>query len=472
MSPSPNSPPTNITYSLGSTTSQAYKVTEKTSKFATEVSRHKSRTPVSSSLPASEYPQQASQQYSVKLHSSVDPQEESSTMAFSKRPRRAFPALQQRESQEPISPSSDSQTADNENDHIDTKGKGVGPPQSDSASVKKKRTRTLTTPHQASVLHSLLAQNQRQKARRPRREPDESAPLSPRYGPFPAYVLGDHSSSFPAMTVPSSTQNTLLLSSKYNAPVQQPYGQPQHLSEPSSDSSAMERPCRLLGPAYPGVDLYGSSYHGQPRSQRAIASRAAPTNTSDSSGSSSQLYSPLLRPIHRAAAVLGTTHAQNNRTLPPLSFDITSPSGNTIVSGGLQRRPPFITLPPPESCRSRQRSSVSPQGPHFATQVPDSSGHPRAILSPPFALQPEPRWDSSSFSTNLRPTIFATARRNTVSSVFRMHDESIDSIQNRGVVEGHSESTVLLSTSEAESTTPLIREGRYDPVRETFIPCK
>ena len=79
-------------------------------------------------------------------------------MAFSKRPRRAFPALQQRESQEPISPSSDSQTADNENDHIDTKGKGVGPPQSDSASVKKKRTRTLTTPHQASVLHSLLAQ--------------------------------------------------------------------------------------------------------------------------------------------------------------------------------------------------------------------------------------------------------------------------------------------------------------------------
>lgn len=51
-----------------------------------------------------------------------------------------------------------------------------------------------------------------------------------------------------------------------------------------------------------------------------------------------------------------------------------------------------------------------------------------------------------------------------------MHDESIDSIQNRGVVEGHSESTVLLSTSEAESTTPLIREGRYDPVRETFIP--
>ena len=272
------------------------------------------------------------------------------------------------------------------------------------------------------------------------------------------------------MTVPSSTQNTLLLSSKYNAPVQQPYGQPQHLSEPSSDSSAMERPCRLLGPAYPGVDLYGSSYHGQPRSQRAIASRAAPTNTSDSSGSSSQLYSPLLRPIHRAAAVLGTTHAQNNRTLPPLSFDITSPSGNTIVSGGLQRRPPFITLPPPESCRSRQRSSVSPQGPHFATQVPDSSGHPRAILSPPFALQPEPRWDSSSFSTNLRPTIFATARRNTVSSVFRMHDESIDSIQNRGVVEGHSESTVLLSTSEAESTTPLIREGRYDPVRETFIP--
>jgi len=79
-------------------------------------------------------------------------------MAFEKRMGRASPALRQGQLQEPMSPSSDSQNADNEDDHGDAKGKGVGPPLSDNISVKKKRTRTLTTPHQAAVLHALLAQ--------------------------------------------------------------------------------------------------------------------------------------------------------------------------------------------------------------------------------------------------------------------------------------------------------------------------
>ena len=272
------------------------------------------------------------------------------------------------------------------------------------------------------------------------------------------------------MTMSSPAPNPPLLSSKYNAPVQQPYGQPQFSLEYSTGGSTTDRSCRLLGPAYPGIDLYGSSYQGQSRSQRTIALESAPINTSQtphSSGSSSQLYSPrvnLPQQIHKAAAALETTHDQNSRILPSLSFDpITSASGSANVSGGSQRHSPFITLPPPESYRSRQRSSVSPQGPHFATQAPDSSGHLRTFLSPPFALQPEPRWDDSSFSTNLHPAIFTAARGTNVSSVLRM---SIDSSQNSGVVGesmGHSESTIALST-------PKVREGRYDPVRATIVP--
>lgn len=155
MSPSPNSPLTDITYSPGSTTPQIYKVTDSTSKFSTEESQQKPQTPSTSISPAFEPPWHQS---SIKLHFSVDPQEGSSTMAFAKPMGRASPALRQGQLQKPMSPSSDSQTADNEDDHGDAKGKGVGPPPSDNASVKKKRTRTLTTPHQAAVLHALLAQ--------------------------------------------------------------------------------------------------------------------------------------------------------------------------------------------------------------------------------------------------------------------------------------------------------------------------
>jgi len=156
MSLSPNSPPTDIAYSPGSTTPQIYKVTEPISKFATEESRQKPQTPSTSSAPASEQPWQALHQSSVELHFSADPQEESSTMAFAKHTGRVLRQGEPQEPQEPISPSSDSQTADN--DYGDAKGKSVRPPPSDNASVKKKRTRTLTTPHQAAVLHALLAQ--------------------------------------------------------------------------------------------------------------------------------------------------------------------------------------------------------------------------------------------------------------------------------------------------------------------------
>ncbi|KAF5346846.1 hypothetical protein D9756_010625 [Leucocoprinus leucothites] len=518
-SPSPNSPPTNTTHSPDSTTSRTYRLaeptyrlTEPTSNILIEEQRQESKTPVASNPTPSDQldsPQQVPQ-HGVKRHFSADPQEESSSMAVAKRQRRTTPAPKQEGSQERMSPSSDSQSG-GENSHSDARGKGAEQLQQDNAPVKKKRTRTLTTPHQAAVLHALLAQsrfpttamreevgrsiglsarkiwfqNQRQKARRPRKEPDESAPLPPRYGPFPAYPPQAHSSSFPVLPGPSPTPNPQLLPVTYNAPVQQPYGHPQYPSDSLSGSPPADSSGRLLGPGVPGSDQHGSSYRGQSRAQRDIGpsqDTVTPIGTPYSSGSSSQLYSPRISlplPIQRPAAMSGTAYDQNfNRTLPPLSFDSGRPSSRDAnVSGGSRRQSPFITLPPPEPSRSRQRASISPQVPHFVPHAPDASGTSRVVLPPPFTLQPEPRWDESTFSASLRPAIFArsrtasqTTRGSSASPVSRMR-ESI-SLHHDSVVgepPTPSSSTAAPLASGVESVHP-IRGGRYDPVRATFIP--
>jgi hypothetical protein len=264
----------------------------------------------------------------------------------------------------------------------------------------------------------------------------------------------------------------------YNAPVQQPYGRPQHAPESLTTGQPAE-PSGLLGPGVPGAD---SSYHGQSRPQREITvsqDASTPIGTPYSSGSSSQLYSPrigLQPPIPRPAA---SSYDQSfNRTLPPLSFDsVRPPSGGTSVSGGSQRHSPFITLPLPEPYRPRQRSSASPQVPHFVPQEsPDAPGHPRAILPPPFTLQPEPRWDDLSFSTSLRPALFArprtdsqTTRGSSASPASHIPESSI--LRRSSLIGEPStlDPTKVAALASGDSA-PSIRGGRYDPVRATFIP--
>jgi hypothetical protein len=75
---------------------------------------------------------------------------------MTKRYRMLSPAPKVEELQEQMSASSDSQDPENEQD--DSKGKRPEQHLQDATPTKKKRTRTLTTPHQAAVLHALLAQ--------------------------------------------------------------------------------------------------------------------------------------------------------------------------------------------------------------------------------------------------------------------------------------------------------------------------
>ncbi|KAF9448689.1 hypothetical protein P691DRAFT_759703 [Macrolepiota fuliginosa MF-IS2] len=504
-SPSPNSPPTNIAPSPESTTSRTYIY----SNIPIEHQQQQQQTVAPTPTTSQSYASHQVPQSGVKRPPSPDRQEESSTMA--KRLRRVSPMLKHEDLQERMSPSSESQ--DTETYPDTTKGKRPEPHSSESAPVKKKRTRTLTTPHQAAVLHALLAQsrfpttamreevgrsiglsarkiwfqNQRQKARRPRKEPDESAPLPPRYGPFPAYPPQAHSSSFPMMSGPSPPPNPQLLPITYNAPVQQPYGRSQHPSEPSSSGQFTEPQGRLLGPGVPGADLHGPSHRDESRGQRDTApSQEAntPSGTPYSSGSSSHLYSPRISlqppiPVPRLAPPISAYDHNFNRTLPPLSFDSARPSaGGTSVPGGSRPHSPLITLPPPEPSRPRPRSSVSPQVPHFVPHATDLHGHSRVVLPPPFTLQPEPHWDELAFSASLRPGAFArpptrsqTTRSSSSSPITHLRESSIVRQDPLNVAEPLPVPGPSTPALTPESTfAPPIRGGRYDPVRATFIP--
>lgn len=285
----------------------------------------------------------------------------------------------------------------------------------------------------------------------------------------------------------SPIANPQLLPVTYNAPVQQPYGHPQRPSDPSASSAPGEPSGRLLGPGVPGADLYGSSYHGQSRAQREIApslDEPTPISTPYSSGSSSHLYSPRISlppPTQRAAAASGAAYDPSfSRTLPSLSFDTVRPSSSSAnVSGGSQRHSPFITLPPPEPSRPRQRSSVSPQVPPFVSQqTPDSFGASRGVLPPPFTLQPEPRWDDSTFSATLRPAIYArsrtgsqTTRGSSSSPVSRMRGSIVmHPDYEAGQPPSPSDSIPAPPAVSGAESAPSNRGGRYDPVRATFVP--
>ncbi|KAF7760716.1 transcriptional regulator family: Homeodomain [Agaricus bisporus var. burnettii] len=462
-SPSPNSPLTNSTPSPGSTTSRNYILKQNPYNFPIDQSPPELRQPVASTSTAPPvYAYSQVVESGIKRPLSAVTEGENPSMV--KRYRMLSPAPKVEDLQERMSPSSDS--PDPENEQNDSKGKFPGQHPQEDMPTKKKRTRTLTTPHQAAVLHALLAQsrfpttamreevgrsiglsarkvqiwfqNQRQKARRPRKEPDDSAPLPPRYGPFPAYPPQGHSSPFPVMPGP--------------------YGRPQFPRE-SSRSQSVEPPSQLLGPGVPGAD-------------------GTRTDTPYASGSPPQVHSPPPAPITRHAA---SSYDQNfNRTLPPLSYHSARPlSEGAIVSGVPRPQSPLVTLSPPEYFRPRTESFPSSPRSHFISRSHDVHGQSRIILPPPFTLQPQPRWNEMSFAANLRPAAFVrppseqqATRASSASPLARRALPPISPYYNHldpeqaSLVPDSVHNEPLLDTASTSSN----RGSRYDPVRASFIP--
>jgi hypothetical protein len=161
------------------------------------------------------------------------------------------------------------------------------------------------------------------------------------------------------------------------------------------------------------------------------------------------------------------------------AFDSARPSGDSAnVAGPPQTQSPRIMISPLEPSHPRQRLSGSPQVTHFVTQTADDSGRTPLIFPPPFTLQPEPRWDT--LSENIQPFPFTEVR--TESQVTRESSFSPVSRTREQINTPRaypftgpeppsipSESVAAPPVSRAAST-PSIRGGRYDRVRDTFIP--
>ncbi|KAG5732769.1 Homeobox protein OTX2 [Termitomyces sp. T112] len=363
-------------------------------------------------------------------------------------------------------PAAQSSTSNSQKDAAGT-SKGDEPLQPAAPLTKKKRTRTLTTPHQAAVLHALLAksrfpntavreevgrsiglsarkvqvwfQNQRQKQRHSQSDMSHNKPLQ--IGVLSSGSEISTLGSFPLASEPSSTTTQMgrLAAREY------------YSLNPSSDwdKSSSE----LSGPGMPGPEPSSDLTY---RGRRAIPSRPSTAHEgfmryndlrdqSRRSPSPVRLYTPssashtaiLERPYE-------LDRSDPSRTLPPLIFLSAPPRSNFSVPG------PYSE---PFDAADTERQSLSPLFPH---QPPETV---RPVTWPPYIVQPQPQVPTSSFhstpglsrspsygstSRSLSPSVPATERPSATAVIMNENDQPVE-------------------------VRPLKRPGRYDPIRGTFI---
>ncbi|KAL4261088.1 Homeobox domain-containing protein [Pleurotus pulmonarius] len=295
------------------------------------------------------------------------------------------------------SPSTDSQDelADAEHDVTAHEHSAEAQP---IAPVRKKRTRTLTTPHQSSVLHALLAQsrfpttamreevgraiglsarkvqiwfqNQRQKARRPRSQSDAPPAQPAQYEPYsnvPERFLYNPEATFVtssqgrASGMPPHRSDT---HARLPAPLGEPELRvPHEYGWPMTQRSAMDNP-------YPHLHVT------RPPTPGSSTSRPRPD-------SMSQGFS---------------------RTLPPLTSRAPPMSSAYMPSSRTSVLPPMTHSAPPTAVASEYRGSASPDVDRFQ----DYQVRGGMSIPPPFTLQPPPQWDPSALAP--RPSTSSWSR--------------------------------------------------------------
>ncbi|KAH7907593.1 hypothetical protein BJ138DRAFT_1212721 [Hygrophoropsis aurantiaca] len=417
------------------------------------------------------------------LHSR--PEEDVSVRRPTKRIRRARSGNMSRERPSSSSDSSSqSGMADNETEAERSQQSELSIPT--VAPPKKKRTRTLTTPHQSSVLHALLAQsrfpttamreevgrqiglsarkvqiwfqNQRQKARRPQAE--SSAPLSrpPQFGPFPSASGSTPStaSSFPPH------QDELTDQSVDAGP------------SASRTSEAFDLDPGLSGPGMPGAH---SRHHRRPESagdwelsrrdsvDPVLAPALAHSRTSLGAEETRGLREaklPSMRSLvprpHHPPDDDRSTDPSFSRTLPPLNFGA-SDSHNVDRFAS-----PTSYLPLPYSRNLNVNVNSMPSSSLSAHHPPDQGSSGYINIPPPFALQPPPQWDPQSFTPYTRPEFASWSDRPRRSQSARgsfsavgAHDRSTPNIS-RG-------RHYFPSTGEQQHT-PSFRPRPFDPIHD------
>ncbi|KAI0773087.1 hypothetical protein BD413DRAFT_492105 [Trametes elegans] len=311
---------------------------------------------------------------------------------------------------------------------------------------KKKRTRTLTTPHQAAVLHALLAQsrfpttqmreevgraiglsarkvqNQRQKARRPRGQAATSAPLTrpPQFGPFTNAPPGSASSevSPTAMTTRSGSSAEGFFA-RGPPGLDVPYGGASAPSSAASERFAHSHrdsyladeyarssmvPSQLAGPGIPGSSRRPQFASGSQSMDRG-AWRAHPhsgmpglsSRPSTSGTETAEMYRMTPRPGRPA----GERGPELPLSLPPVMTNVPRAHGPTSspISGSYPSLASLSTLEAGAGSSSRAPASFDDRSRAFPQPSVDFSAprHPLNI-PPPFTLQPQPQWDDPAFS--------------------------------------------------------------------------
>ncbi|RPD55245.1 hypothetical protein L226DRAFT_526165 [Lentinus tigrinus ALCF2SS1-7] len=308
---------------------------------------------------------------------------------------------------------------------------------------KKKRTRTLTTPHQAAVLHALLAQsrfpttqmreevgrsiglsarkvqNQRQKARRPRGQASTtSAPLTrpPQFGPFtnaPPGTSGDVSpTTFTGLPAASPEG---FFSRGPGGVGEMAYGGASAPSSASSERFAHSShrdaylaeeyarsgmpPTQLAGPGIPGSSRR-ATFEDQPWRTHPQPFSSSRPSTSAASLEASELYRLTPRPGRPA----GEQGPELTLTLPPVMTNVPRSRGGPMsspispLSAGAY--PSLASLSALEAGTSAQRprSFDEPRRTLPPPNVDFSAPRPVLNIPPPFTLQPQPQWDDPAFS--------------------------------------------------------------------------
>ncbi|KAJ7102731.1 hypothetical protein C8R44DRAFT_746716 [Mycena epipterygia] len=401
-----------------------------------------------------------------------------------RRPSPDSPPMAKRMRRQSPEDTSRSQSSDSQSGMADTEEPEAMSPYSETsppsvAPLKKKRTRTLTTPHQSAVLHALLAQsrfpttamreevgrsiglsarkvqiwfqNQRQKARRPGSQSDTSQPGPLQYGAFPnvppSYAAEHH-------PMPREREGR---------------GIPHAYSGfPPSDhflGSAGEVPPQLLGPGMPGR----SSQRGRPVLH--LASHDAPAPYTQDRDLPAPPYSSRSLPGPRtldenvdANFPFRRTHDDPSRTLPPLIFNqqtsrrLDMHSYSMLAARSAPTTPSHASLTSPSSSPSPTFAHNIPA--HTSQSYPSSSSSTLA-LPPPFTLQPQPQWDSSS--SQQRPHSAASwSHSGSHSTRGGSSSPPTSFLKERSDDEGQDGDTPRLGSAQP-------RVGRYDPVRAMFV---
>ncbi|KAI1793672.1 hypothetical protein LXA43DRAFT_885252 [Ganoderma leucocontextum] len=304
----------------------------------------------------------------------------------------------------------------------------------EGAPPKKKRTRTLTTPHQAAVLHALLAQsrfpttqmreevgrsiglsarkvqNQRQKARRPRGQATTtSAPLTrpPQFGPFTNAPPGTASDISPIAMIHSGSSVEGFFprgpggisEMQYSSAGPSSRGPPERFAPTHRDAYLGEEygrsgipPTQLAGPGIPGSSRRGLL--DDPRWRRPSQGFPAPPSTS-----AIELLE-MYRATPRPGRPPGEEGPELTLSLPPVATRTRGPGSSPISPLSAGPYPTLASLSALEFSASahRTRSSDEARRNLPPADVDFSTPRPPLNIPPPFTLQPQPLWDDPAFS--------------------------------------------------------------------------